>query len=345
MRIGLFTDTYFPQVSGVATSIRTLREVLMARGHQVYIFTTTDPQADPVLDRQEQIYRFPSIPFVSFPERRVTVIGWVKVLLIAKRLQLDVIHTQTEFSLGVMGHLVARELKIPCLHTYHTMYEDYLHYVANGRLIKPQNVATILRTFLKHVDGVVAPSDRVLTTLRKYGIEAPIQVIPTGINLQRFQAPVDPQTLLTLREQYGYDEQTPVMLSLSRLAFEKNIKGLIDAMPEIIQAVPQAQLLIVGDGPAKASLMRQVKVMGLQAHVQFAGEIKNQFVHRYYQMANVFVSASDSETQGLTYDEAVASDLPIVVMRSEYTDELIDDPAIGVSYQKKADLVAGVTKY
>lgn len=345
MRIGLFTDTYFPQVSGVATSIRTLREVLMARGHQVYIFTTTDPQADPVLDRQEQIYRFPSIPFVSFPERRITVSGWMKVLLIAKRLQLDVIHTQTEFSLGVMGHLVARELKIPCLHTYHTMYEDYLHYVANGRLIKPQNVATILRTFLKHVDGVVAPSDRVLTTLRKYGIEAPIQVIPTGINLQRFQAPVDPQTLLTLREQYGYDEQTPVMLSLSRLAFEKNIKGLIDAMPEIIQAVPQAQLLIVGDGPAKASLMRQVKVMGLQAHVQFAGEIKNQFVHRYYQMANVFVSASDSETQGLTYDEAVASDLPIVVMRSEYTDELIDDLAIGVSYQKKADLVAGVTNY
>lgn len=226
VRIGLFTDTYFPQVSGVATSIRTLREVLMARGHQVYIFTTTDPQADPVLDRQEQIYRFPSIPFVSFPERRVTVSGWVKVLLIAKRLQLDVIHTQTEFSLGVMGHLVARELKIPCLHTYHTMYEDYLHYVANGRLIKPQNVATILRTFLKHVDGVVAPSDRVLTTLRKYGIEAPIQVIPTGINLQRFQAPVDPQTLLTLREQYGYDEQTPVMLSLSRLAFEKKHQGL-----------------------------------------------------------------------------------------------------------------------
>ncbi|MCQ5204314.1 glycosyltransferase, partial [Mordavella massiliensis] len=110
--------------------------------------------------------------------------------------------------------------------------------------------------------------------------------------------------------------------SLSRLAYEKNIQALIEALPDILQHRPDAQLLIVGDGPARETLERQVVKMGLSDHVQFTGEIKNEDVHHFYQMVDVFVSASDSESQGLTYDEALASNLPIVVMRSEYTDEL-----------------------
>lgn len=345
LRIGIFTDTYFPQVSGVATSIKTLRDELIKQGHHVYIFTTTDPHADKVADRYHGIFRFPSVPFVSFPERRIAFSGWVKVLMIARRLHLDLIHNQTEFSLGIMGKMVARELRIPCLHTYHTMYEDYLHYVANGRLIKPRDVATASRAYLKHMTGIVAPSDRVLETLESYQVKVPIRVIPTGINLSVFQHPDTPEQITALRQRYGFTNETPVMLSLSRLAFEKNITGLIDSMPDILDQNPQAQLLIVGDGPARMSLERQVKAMHLTNNIQFTGQVNNDDVHHYYQMADVFVSASDSESQGLTYDEALASDLPIVVMQSEYTDELIDDRAIGISYQKKADLVQGVLYY
>ncbi|WHO86074.1 glycosyltransferase family 4 protein [Limosilactobacillus oris] len=344
MNIGLFTDTYFPQVSGVATSIKTLRDELTAQGHHVYIFTTTDPKAKED-DVEAGIYRFPSIPFVSFTERRIAVRGAFRAVRLAKKFQLDVVHNQTEFALGMIGKVVAHELNIPCLHTYHTMYQDYLHYIANGHIVKPKNVASYARLYMKNMDGIVAPSKRVLDTLRSYGIQAPIRIIPTGINLRVYQQWDSPEQRAALRKKYGYSPETPVLLSLSRLAYEKNIHALIEAMPDILVQDPATQLLIVGDGPARATLERQVRQMGLTDHVQFAGEVKNEEVHHYYQMADVFVSASDSESQGLTYDEALASDLPIVVMRSVYTDELIDDPAIGVSFQKRADLVKGVHYY
>lgn len=344
MNIGLFTDTYFPQVSGVATSIKTLRDELIAQGHHVYIFTTTDPQAKHD-DVAAGIYRFPSIPFVSFTERRIAIRGAFRAVKLARRFKLDIVHNQTEFALGMIGKLVAHELEIPCLHTYHTMYQDYLHYIANGHIVKPRNVATFVRLYMKSIDGVVAPSKRVLDTLRSYHVTAPIRVIPTGINLRVYRQRDSKAQRLRLRQKYGYQAETPVLLSLSRLAYEKNIHALIAAMPDIIAQKPTAQLLIVGDGPARQTLERQVRQLKLTNHIQFAGEINNDQVYHYYQMANVFVSASDSESQGLTYDEALASDLPIVVMRSKYTDELIDDPAIGVSFQKQEDLVRGVIYY
>lgn len=344
MNIGLFTDTYFPQVSGVATSIKTLRDELIAQGHHVYIFTTTDPQAKHD-DVEEGIYRFPSIPFVSFKERRIAVRGAFRTVRLAKKFQLDIVHNQTEFALGMMGKLVARELKIPCLHTYHTMYQDYLHYIANGHIVKPRNVATFVHLYMKNIDGVIAPSDRVLDTMRSYHVTAPIRVIPTGINLRVYRQKDSAAQVHELRQRYGYADDTPVLLSLSRLAYEKNINALIAAMPDILSKRPAARLLIVGAGPARHSLERQVRQLDLTDHIQFAGEVDNNEVYHYYQMADVFVSASDSESQGLTYDEALASDLPIVVMRSKYTDELIDDPAIGVSFQQQSGLVRGVLHY
>ena len=152
MNIGLFTDTYFPQVSGVATSIKTLRDELEKQGNQVYIFTTTDPHVDK--DTYERnIFRFPSIPFVSFTDRRIAVRGLFHAYEIAKELNLDIIHTQTEFSMGWIGKFVARNLEIPCIHTYHTMYEDYLHYVAKGKLLKPVHVKQMTLAFCLSYDG------------------------------------------------------------------------------------------------------------------------------------------------------------------------------------------------
>lgn len=343
MNIGLFTDTYFPQVSGVATSIKTLRDELIAQGHHVYIFTSSDPRATD--SPEDGIYRFPSVPFVSFKDRRIAFTGWLKVLRIARKLDLDIVHNQTEFSLGVMGKMVAKELGIPCIHTYHTMYQDYLHYIANGRVLKPKDVARLAHLYLKNMAGVIAPSERVLDTLESYHVESPIRVIPTGVNLRVYRLRDTPEQKLLMRQKYGYNGDTPVLLSLSRLAFEKNIQELIASMPDVLAKEPTAQLLIVGDGPARQSLERQVREMDLRDHVTFAGQISNDEVPHYYQIADVFVSASDSESQGLTYDESLASDVPIVVRRSEYTDQLIDDPGIGISFQKRADLVKGILHY
>ncbi|MFC6260754.1 glycosyltransferase family 4 protein [Levilactobacillus fujinensis] len=340
MNIGLFTDTYFPQVSGVATSIKTLRDQLEKQGHQVYIFTTTDPHVERNV-YERNVFRFSSIPFVSFTERRIAVRGLFQAYQIAKELNLDIVHTQTEFSMGWIGKFVARNLEIPCLHTYHTMYEDYLHYVANGKILKPVHVKQATLAFCYHMTGVVAPSDRVLTTLTDYGVKTPIRVIPTGVNLHQYEQP----DTANLRRKLGYQPDTPVILSLSRLAYEKNIKESIAAMPQILAQVPAAQLLIVGDGPAREDLEQQVKDAGLTDHVSFTGEVSNDEVFRYYHMANVFLSSSDSESQGLTYIEAMAAGTKIVVMTSPYTDDLLSSRTLGVTFKEPAKMIENVVDY
>ena len=184
MRIGLFTDTYFPQVSGVATSIRTLKTQLEKMGHTVFIFTTTDRDVDRYEDWQ--IVRIPSVPFFAFKDRRVAYRGFSKALEIAKQYKLDIIHTQTEFSLGLLGIAIARELRIPVVHTYHTQYEDYVRYIAKGMVIRPSMVKYIVRGFMSDLDGVICPSEIVYDLLLKYKVAAEKRVIPTGIELEKF---------------------------------------------------------------------------------------------------------------------------------------------------------------
>ena len=157
MRVGLFTDTYFPQVSGVATSIRTLKTELEKLGHTVFIFTTTDKDVNRYEDWQ--IIRIPSVPFFAFKDRRVAYRGFSKALAIAKQYQLDIIHTQTEFSLGLLGVWIGRELRIPVIHTYHTQYEDYVRYIARGMVIRPSMVKYIVRSYMNDLDGVICPSE------------------------------------------------------------------------------------------------------------------------------------------------------------------------------------------
>ncbi|USS90872.1 glycosyltransferase family 4 protein [Fructilactobacillus carniphilus] len=340
MNIGLFTDTYFPQVSGVATSIKTLKDELERRGNHVYIFTTTDPNADE--EREAGIYRFSSIPFISFTERRIAVRGLFQATQIAKGLNLDLVHTQTEFSMGVIGKFVARNLNIPCVHTYHTMYEDYLHYVANGHLLKPIHVKEGTLAFCRHLDGIVAPSKRVLDKLTDYGVKSPIRIIPTGVDLHHYE---DGGNVAELRKKLGITPDQPVLLSLSRLAYEKDIDTLIGQMPTILEAVPDAHLVIVGDGPAADDLHQQVARSGLQAHVTFAGEINNQKVNAYYRMADLFVSTSNSESQGLTYIEAMAADTKVVVAASPYTNDLITDPSLGKTFTTLTEFSNDVIEY
>ena len=291
--------------------------------------------------RERNIFRFSSIPFISFSDRRIAIRGLFQAYRIAKRLNLDIVHTQTEFSMGIIGRFVAKKLKIPCVHTYHTMYEDYLHYVANGKLLKPIHVKEGTLAFCHHMNGVIAPSKRVLDKLTSYGVKSPIRVIPTGINVGHY----DHGPYRDLRPRFGFKPTTPVMLSVSRLAYEKNLGDLIGAMPAIIKRVPDVQLVVVGDGPSKPQLFSQVHRLGINSHVHFVGEVDNEYVNQYYHMANVFVSTSNSESQGLTYIEAMAAGVKVVVVRSAYTKDLLNYKSLGMTFTTLPEYVHDVVDY
>jgi 1,2-diacylglycerol 3-alpha-glucosyltransferase len=339
MNIGLFTDTYFPQVSGVATSIQTLRDELEAQGHNVYIFTTTDPKVDK--DAHEpQIYRFSSVPYVGFKERRMAFRGLVQAVQLAKSLHLDIVHTHTEFSLGLLGKVVARQLHIPVVHTYHTMYQDYLHYIANGKLLRPGSVEVVMRYYLKGVQAVIAPSDKVEDVLTGYQVTTRMAVIPTGVKI-----PAGRPNGTSIRQALGLNQDQSVILSLGRLAFEKNIETTIAAFAEIRENNQTAKLVIVGDGPARSSLEEHAEALGVSEDVIFTGMVAHDEVAKYFAAADVFVSSSDSETQGITFIEATAANRPFVALPSPFLENYVTHRAIGTLAESFEDYVTAIEAY
>lgn len=343
MKIGFFTDTYFPQVSGVATSIKTLKEELEKNGHEVYIFTTTDPNADKL---EKDVIRMPSVPFVSFKDRRVVVRGMWYAYLVAKELELELIHTHTEFGAGILGKMVAKKLKIPLIHTYHTMYEDYLHYIAKGKVLRQSHVKYLSRLFANHTTGVVCPSERVIDTLRGYGVVTPLRVIPTGIDIEKFKrADITNEDIEKLRQSLHIEKDQLMILSLSRISYEKNIQALVYGLPQIIKAYPNARMVIVGKGPYLEELQELITTLDLSEYVQFTGEVANDDVALYYKAADFFVSASTSETQGLTYTEAMAAGTPCVVEGNAYLNRLFDHPSLGRTFETDQDFAPALIDY
>ena len=334
VRIGFFTDTYFPQVSGVATSIRTLKNELEKQGHEVYIFTTTDPDAD---EFEKDIVRMPSVPFISFTDRRIVVRGLWFAYQIAKELELEIIHTHTEFGTGFLGKMVANRLRIPVIHTYHTMYEDYLHYIANGKVVRPSHVKHFIKMFVNHSTGVVCPSKRVVDTLKRYEVDVPMRIIPTGIDVSRFSRPdITKKDTDQLRDKLGLHTDDLMILSLSRISYEKNIHVIVQQFPEVLMSYPNARLVIVGKGPYREDLEELSRQLGVEDYIQFTGEVPHEDVAYYYHAADYFVSASTSETQGLTYAEAIASGTQCIVEGNDYLNQLLNDESLGITFEQDA---------
>lgn len=341
MRVGLFTDTYLPQISGVATSIKTLKEELEKQGHEVYIFTTTDKHVKRYED--PTIIRLPSVPFISFTDRRIVYRGLFESYKIAKTYKLDIIHTQTEFSLGILGKMVGKALRIPVIHTYHTQYEDYVRYIANGKLIRPSMVKYIVRGFLNDLDGVICPSRIALNLLDGYSVKIPKRIIPTGIDLREYERPdISQEDIAKLREKWAIASDETVLLSLSRVSYEKNIQALLANMPKILSNNPKVKLLIVGDGPYLEELKEQAQDLAVMDNVIFTGMVSHNETALYYKAADFFISASTSETQGLTYAESLASGKPIIAQSNPYLDDLITDKMFGTLYQTESDLADAV---
>ena len=341
MRIGLFTDTYFPQVSGVATSIRTLKTELEKLGHTVFIFTTTDKDVNRYEDWQ--IIRIPSVPFFAFKDRRIAYRGFSTALEIARQYQLDIIHTQTEFSLGLLGVWIAKELRIPVVHTYHTQYEDYVRYIAKGMVIRPSMVKYIVRGFMSDLDGVICPSEIVYDLLMKYKVKVEKRVIPTGIELAKFERPeLTKENVADLREKLGISNQETMLLSLSRVSYEKNIQAILAALPKVLEENPNVKLVVAGDGPYLSDLKAQAKRLNIIDVVIFTGMIAPSETALYYKAADFFISASTSETQGLTYLESLASGTPIIAHGNPYLDNVINNKMFGTLYYEERDLAGAI---
>ncbi|MBK5241107.1 glycosyltransferase family 4 protein [Clostridium sp.] len=337
MNIGIFTDAYYPQVSGVVTSTMILKNELSKLGHSVTIITVTHPDGE----EQEGIIRLPSIPFFLLPSQRVGMIYSHKIMSKIKKLDLDIIHTQTEFSIGLFGRIVAKKLDIPVVHTYHTMYEDYIHYVSRGIMLKPASefAKKVSKLYCRDCSAIIVPTLKVKDALKNYGLTRHIDVIPTGINIEPFQkSNYDVELIKEEKKSFGINEDQPVVLFIGRIAKEKSVDIIIKSMKELIYKMPNCKLLIVGDGPERENLEILTKELGIEKSVIFTGERPYAEIGKYYQMGDVFVGASLTETQGLTFAEAMAAQIPVVAKYDKNLDGAIRDKYNGRFFYKDENL-------
>lgn len=323
MRVGLFTNNYLPFRGGVATAVETLRRGLEALGHRTWIFA---PAARPAHADPPYVFRYPSIPAPTYPGFSLPLPISRRLGRVARALDLDVIHVHHPFLLGLAGRRLARSQRRPLVFTYHTHYEKYAHYVPlPPRLVRSLAVRRASR-FADSADLVVAPSEHVAETLRRRGVRTPVAMIPTGVDLELFC----PASRERARHRLGLPADGVICLYTGRLDREKSLERMLDAFESVAAAVSTATLHLVGKGSHGPVLERRAAASRARRRIVFHGGLPPEALPDYYRAADLFLFASETETQGLVLAEAHACGLPAVAVRAPGVDEVVTDGETGI---------------
>ena len=348
MRIGLFTDTYPPFINGVSTSIAMLESALRKQGHDVFVVTVNPENMSYDFDSDKNVIRLPGIP-IGIYDYRLSGIYPLKAINKIKEWQLDIIHSHTEFGVGTFARIMAKQLDIPIVHTYHTMYEDYVHYITKGYFDFASKKAVEYFTKFycdKTVSELIVPTKKTYDLFKtKYEYDRNIHIVPTGIEVERFyKENNDSKKIDELRKKYNIKKDDFVVLFVGRLAEEKNVKFLIENQVELVKYNKKCKLLIIGDGPDVDKLKAQVSDLKLNDNVIFTGKVPWSDVHEYYQLGSIFVSASHTETQGLTLLEAMAAGIPVVALDDEAFKDVVVDDLNGYLFKDEKGYISSIEK-
>ena len=329
MHILMLSDVYFPRINGVSTSIQTFATAFVEQGHMVTLIAPEYPTA---CDAGFDVLRVRSRQLPLDPEDRLMSLSAVKRLApLLRTRQIDVVHIQTPFVAHYAGVYLGRALGVKVVVSYHTFFEayfeKYLPYIPAAWL--RWIARRYSRTQCNQVDAVVSPSQSMLDKLREYGVNRPAAIVPTGLPAQSFRVVQHND----FRRQYGLPEDAFLLLYVGRVAYEKNIELLLTMLEHVLPSVANAVLLVAGEGPALPKLREQVVRSDCEQHVRFVGYLdRGTLLLTCYQASDVFVFASQTETQGLVLLEAMASGLPVVSTASMGSrDVLIDGEGCLVS--------------
>lgn len=312
MKIALVTDTYFPRINGVSTSTRIFAEEFVKLGHEVHIYAPEFPNS---MEETTHIHthRFPSMYLFFDPEDRLGIPAMDRKLVQEFiNHKFDIVHTQTPFTIGGPAVKWARKSGSKVVHTYHTLFAAYTeHYLwFLPKAVGVWYAKNASRRYCNSCDLLITPSTEMRDVLLSYDVTKPVEVIPTGIRLERFVG----RDGARFREFKEYSAQDRLLLFMGRVAEEKNIDFLLKVVHRLRPVVPNLKFLIAGEGAAKKRLEKIVEVMGMQECVHFAGYLSKEDWRDCYAAADLFVFASVTETQGLVVTEAMAAGTPVVAV-------------------------------
>ncbi len=321
MRIGIFTDSFRPYKSGVVRSIESFSNQLTAMGNDVFVFGPHYPNCE----KEDRVFRFISIPAPTQPDFSIAIPFSPKLGKTIKKLDIDIIHVQSPFMLGRLGVKYAKRFKIPLVFTYHTLYDQYVHYVPFAKSISKKFMQKLGKDFCNQCDLVIAPTGIVEDCLKQAGVKTPVINIPTGIEIDEFQD-VDSRWL---RDYYKYKDDETILLHVGRMGKEKNIPFLLKSFKNILKEEAKARLVIVGGGPEEKNLHSLAEELEISSYVRFTGLLPRKQVINAYAGADIFVFASLTETQGLVLCESKAVGLPVVAIRAFGASEMVDNNVDG----------------
>ena len=341
MRIGIFSDAYIPLINGVSTSIDMLKRALEKKGHQVFIVTVAPKGMK--YKYEDKIVRIPGVP-LGFFDYRLTSIYPAKAIKTIKSWNLDIIHSQTEFGIGSFARIIAKQFNIPIVHTYHTNYEDTVDYVTKGYFENSsKKIVEYLTKFYcdKTISELIVPTKKTYDLFKeKYKVKRNIYIVPTGIDTEYYSPKQFKKAAISsLREKVGLKKEDICLLYIGRLGYEKNVQYLVQNHAKVVKQNPHCKLVIVGDGPEREKLEHLTRKLKIQDYVIFVGKIPFENVAIYYQLGDIFVTASLAETQGLTVLEALSAGLPCVTIKDDSYKNAIIDGVNGYMFANKKQYV------
>ena len=341
MKILITSDWPLSVTNGVVKSMKNLQEELTAKGHEVRLLSLSE-SAHSYTDGP--IYYIRSMPIGIYPNVRMPLSYRHRLLKELIEWKPDIIHSQCEFFTMEFAKRISRKTGAPIVHTYHTMYERYVRYVLPGQRLGKKTVRTLTRKLLRKASVVIAPTSKMQAVLSAYGMKTPIRVIPTGISLKQHKKEITAEACRKKRESLGIRPDQPVMINLGRLGEEKNLDELLTFFVKARAAHPDLVFLIVGDGPARKELEAHALHLGIRDHVIFTGMVEPSSVQEYYRLSDLFVCASTSEAQGLTYIEAAANGLPLLCRDDPCARDVIHPGENGYLYTGEDDFLPLLTR-
>lgn len=326
-------------INGVVVSTNNLYKQLKMAGHDVRILTLSYNGREYI---EGDIYYLNSHFVKVYPDARIMKPFGNKVISKIVEWSPEIIHSQTEFSTMLVAKYIKRKLDIPQVHTYHTMYEDYLKYFLGGKVIRKGTMAKLLKILLNTFDEIIAPTEKVKNVLREYEVYKDIKIVPTGIDIKSFQKELSSKEREKILNHYGWKTKDKILVYVGRVAEEKNIDEIINLFKKGLNELKDIKLLIVGGGPYLSQLKELVSRYGIEDIVKFTGMVDSDQVYKYYKMGIAFVTASQSETQGLTYIEALASGCPVICKWDPCIKNLIVNGVTGFAYTDTSEFVKAV---
>ncbi len=329
MRILITTDWYKPVINGVVTSVVNLEQHLREQGHEVRVLTLSQSVHS---WKDGEVYYIKSISVNKiYPNARMVYSNISRYLSEIMDWKPEIIHSQCEFSSYMFAKRIAAKLDIPIVHTYHTVYEDYTHYITPSKAWGRNVAQLISRRVCNNVNHVIVPTQKVRILLEQYGVTAPIDVIPSGIDLGRFERGYEQSDVARVKQSLGIPKSDQVVVMVGRMAKEKNQQEVIEYFGKA--AFANVSLLCVGGGPYEEQLKELAAGQPNADKIFFSGMVKPQEVGLYYHVGDVFVCSSQSETQGITYIEALACGLPSVCRKDPCLEGVVIDNVNGFLYE------------